>query len=88
MREHDYAAQERADRRLECLKLAQAAENPSNAPTSVSRISVLYRAAAYADFVNGPAAETTEMPAPGEDGGDAIEAYDPTAPAPPAAPGE
>ena len=48
-----------ADRRLECLKLAQAAESVqySGHPINATTLLTLQRAKEYADFVNGPAAE-------------------------------
>ena len=55
---YDAEAQERADRRLECLKLAQAAEGTDylGKPQGAGCLCVLQRAQSYADFVNGPAA--------------------------------
>ncbi len=43
----------RADNRLECLKLAQAAEDTGTVPRYTSATAVLQRAREYADFVNG-----------------------------------
>ena len=82
MREHDYAAQERADRRLECLKLAQAAESRDyqGHPQSALSSRVLERAKEYADFVNGPAAEATDGPAPADAKGMPTRLNDPAAP--------
>ena len=56
---HDYAAMDRAENRLECLKLAQAAESVDYSGRSQGAItnSVLDRAKEYADFVNGPPAD-------------------------------
>ena len=53
--------------RLECLKLAQEAESRDyqGHPKGALSSRVLERAEMYADFVNGPAAETTkDMPVP------------------------
>lgn len=52
------------DRRLECLKLAQTAEDTGQRPAYISRSLVLARAQEYAAFVNGLPAEvaTSDMP--------------------------